>query len=74
MDAMDVALGSLQMASSGQMMQYSTRVLRKAMDAEAQSAANLLNMLPQQQSFQVRGPQPGDVPAIPMGIYFDTYA
>lgn len=74
MDFMDAALGSLQMASSGQMMQYSMRVLRNTMDAEAQSAANLLNMLPEQQSFQVRGPQPGDVPAIPMGIYFDTYA
>ena len=74
MDAMDVALGSLQMASSGQMMQYSTRVLKKAMDAEAQSAANLLNMLPQQQSFQVRGPQPGDVPAISKGSFFDIYA
>ena len=74
MDFMDAALSSLQMASSGQMMQYSMRVLRNTMDAEAQSAANLLNMLPEQQSFQVRGPQPGDVPAIPMGIYFDTYA
>ena len=74
MDIMDAALGSLQMASSGQMMQYSMRVLRNTMDAEAQSAANLLNMLPQQQSFQVRGPQPGDVPAIAKGTFLDVYA
>lgn len=74
MDGMDVALGSLQLASSGQMMQYGTRVLKKAMDAEAQSAANLLNMLPQQQSFQVRGPQPGDVPAVSKGSFLDVYA
>ena len=74
MNGMDVAFGSLQLASSGQMAQYGTRVLKKAMDAEAQSAANLLNMLPQQQSFQVRGPQPGSVPAIPRGSFLDVYA
>ena len=74
MDGMDVAFGSLQLASSGQMSQYGTRVLKKAMDAEAQSAANLLNMLPQQQSFQVRGPQPGSVPAVSKGRFLDVYA
>ena len=74
MDGMDVALGSLQLASSGQMSQYGTRVLKKAMDAEAQSVANLLNMLPQQQSLQVRGPQPGTVPAVSRGNYIDVYA
>ncbi len=74
MDMMDAALGSLQMASSSQMVQYSASIARKAMDAETQSAANLLNMLPQQSSFQVRGPQPGDVPAISRGSILDTYA
>ncbi len=74
MDMMDTALGSLSLASSAQAMQYSMSIARKAMDAETQSAANLLNMLPQQQSFQTRGPQPGDVPAISKGNYFDTYA
>ena len=55
-------------------MQYSTNIMKKAMNTEAQSVANLLNMLPQQQSFRVRGPQPGDVPAIPKGNFFDIYA
>ena len=74
MDMMDAALGSLQLASSNQMMQYSMAIAKKAMDAEAQSAAALLNMLPQQQSFQVRGPQPGSVPAIRKGSFVDVYA
>ena len=74
MDMMDTALGSVQLASSSGMMQYSMRVLKKAMDSEAQSAASLLNMLPQQQAFQVRGPRPGDVPAISKGSYIDVYA
>ena len=74
MEMMDAALGSLQLASSSQMMQYSMSVAKKAMDAEAQAAAALLNMLPDQQSFQVRGPQPGDIPAIPMGNFIDVYA
>ena len=73
MDMMDAALGSLSLASSGQMAQYSMRLARKAMDNETQSAAQLLDMLPQQ-SFQPRGPQPGDVPAIPKGNLLDTYA
>ncbi len=73
MDMMDAALGSLSLASSGQMAQYSMRLARKAMDNETQSAAQLLDMLPQQ-SFQPRGPQPGDVPAIPKGNFLDTYA
>ena len=56
------------------MMQYSMRIAKKAMDTEAQTVANLLNMLPQQQSFQVRGPQPGDVSVIPKGTFLDVYA
>ena len=67
MDVTDAAL-------SGVQMQYSLRMVRKAMDTEVESAANLLNMLPSQQSFRVRGPQPGSVPAVPKGKYFDTYA
>ncbi|MBE7009237.1 MAG: putative motility protein [Ruminococcaceae bacterium] len=74
MDMMDAALGSLSLASSGQASQYSMRIAKKAMETEAQSAANLLDMLPQQQSFQVRGPQPGDTPAVAKGSFFDTYA
>ena len=74
MDMMDAALGSLSLASSSQMALYSMSIARKAMDAEAQSAANLLEMLPQQQAFQARGPQPGDTPAILKGSFFDTYA
>lgn len=74
METMDAALGNLQMASSAQMAQYSMSIAKKAMYDEAQSAIDLLNMLPQQQSFQVRGPQPGDVPAIPKGSFFDAYA
>lgn len=73
MDMMDAALGSLSLASSGQMAQYSMTIARKAMDAETQSAANLLEMLPQQ-GVQARGPQPGDVPAVMRGNFFDTYA
>ena len=74
MDMMDAALGSLSLASSGQLSQYSATIAKKAMDAEAQSAASMLDMLPQQQSFQVRGPQPGDVPEVMKGGFFDTYA
>ena len=73
MDMMDAALGSLSLASSVQLSQYSATIAKKAMDAEAQSAANMLDMLPQQ-AFQVRGPQPGDTPAIMKGRFFDTYA
>ena len=68
MEGMEAVLGSLSM------MQYSTSIMKKAMNTEAQSVANLLNMLPQQQSFQVRGPQPGDVPAISKGDFVDVYA
>ena len=65
---MDIsALGGLPLA-------YSMNVTKKAMDTVAQDAANLLNMLPSQQSFRVRGPQPGSVPAVPKGKFFDTYA
>lgn len=74
MDVMDTALASMDLASSRGMAQYSMNIAKKAMNAEAQSAAGLLEMLPQQQSFQVRGPQPGDTPAIPKGSFFDTYA
>lgn len=73
MDMMDAALGSLSLASSVQLSQYSATIAKKAMDAEAQSAANMLDMLPRQ-AFQVRGPQPGDTPAILKGSFFDTYA
>ena len=74
MDMMDAALGSMSIASAGQASQYSMAIAKKAMDAEAQSAANLLEMLPQQQAFQARGPQPGDTPSILKGSFFDTYA
>ncbi|MBQ9646888.1 MAG: hypothetical protein IJV43_00830 [Oscillospiraceae bacterium] len=74
MDMMDAAMGSLSLASAGQASQYSMAIAKKAMNAEAQSAANMLEMLPQQQSFQVRGPQPGDVPEVMKGGFFDTYA
>ncbi len=72
MDMMDAALGRLSLASSGQMMQYSMRIAKEAMDTETQSAEQLLDMLPQQP--QMRGPQPGDVPAIAKGSIFDAYA
>ena len=44
------------------------------MDDEMQAAQNLLEMLPQQPSFQVRGPQPGQIPEIQKGNVFDIYA
>ena len=68
MEGMETVLGSLSL------MQYSTGIMKKAMNTEAESVANLLNMLPQQQSFQVRGPQPGSVPAISKGNFIDVYA
>lgn len=74
MDMMSAALGSLSIASAGQLSQYSATIAKKAMDAETQSAESLLAMLPQQQMFQTRGPQPGDVPAIQKGNVFDVYA
>lgn len=74
MDMMSAALGSLSIASAGQLSQYSATIAKKAMDAETQSAESLLAMLPQQQMFQMRGPQPGDVPAIQKGNVFDIYA
>lgn len=67
MDAMSMALSSLDMASSSQMMQYSVSVTKKVMDNEVQSAEKLLEMIPQQ-------PQPGSTPAIPKGQYIDVYA
>ena len=73
MDMMDVALGSMSLASSEKLTQYSVNIAKKAMDSETQSAMNMLNMLPQQ-SFQVRGPQPGDTPAVAKGSFFDAYA
>ena len=74
MDLMDAALGSLSLASSGQLTQYSATLTKKAMDAETQSAEGLLAMLPQQRSLQLRGSQPGDTPAVMKGSFFDTYA
>ena len=73
MGMMDAALGSLSLASANQMTQYSMAMAKKSMDAEVQSAAQMLEMLPQQ-PFQVRGPQPGDAPAFLKGSFFDTYA
>ena len=74
MGMIDAALSSLSLASANEMTQYSMAMAKKSMDAEVQSAAQLLEMLPQQQSFQVRGPQPGDVPTMMKGSFFDTYA
>lgn len=73
MELMDAALGSLSLASADQLTQYSATLTKKAMDEETESAAKMLEMLPQQQ-FHVRGPQPGDTPAILKGNFFDTYA
>ncbi len=70
MDLMDTALGSMSLASSGGMMQYSMRIAKKAMDAETQSAEKLLDMLPQ----ETRAPRTGDVPPVMKGNFFDTYA
>ena len=74
MDMMDAAIASLSLASAGQLTQYSATIAKKTMDDEALSAEKMLEMLPQQPSFHVRGPQPGDTPAILKGSYVDTYA
>ena len=71
MDMMSAAMGMMSLASAGQMSQYSATIQHMAMDAETASAQNMLNMLP---SFQARGPQPGDVPAIQKGSILDIYA
>ena len=63
--------GNIDLASSAQ---YSYGVMNMAMRSEVTSDKGLLDMLPQQQSFQVRGPQPGDTPAVQKGSFFDTYA
>lgn len=73
MDIASIAMQNLEGAASAGLLAYSARVARKAMDVEEQSAARILEMLPEQQ-FRVRGPQPGDTPAIPKGSFFDTYA
>jgi hypothetical protein len=73
MDIASIAMQNMEGAAAGGMFAYSVKVAKKAMDVEAQSAAQILDMLPEQQ-FRVRGPQPGDVPAIPKGDFFDTYA
>lgn len=70
---MSAAMNSMSMASSAQMMQYSMGVMNMGMRAEAASELGMLDMLPQQ-TFQVRGPQPGDTPAVMKGEFFDTYA
>ena len=64
MDPMNaaMAMGSLSLASADAMNQYSMAMQKKSMDEEMQAAQNLLEMLPQQPSFQVRGPQPGQIP------------
>ena len=69
MDPIGMALSSLETASSAQMLQYSMSVAKEVMNNEEQSASKLLEMLP-----PVRGPQPGDVPAIMKGNYVDVYA
>ena len=74
MGMMDAALSSLSLASANQMTQYSMAMAKKSMDDEMQSAQAMLEMLPQQQSFQVRGPQPGQIPEIQKGNVFDIYA
>lgn len=75
MDLMNAAMGSLSMASSAQMMRYSYGITNMAMKEEVKSARSMINgMLPQQQSFRVRGPQTGDVPTSPKGHFFDVYA
>lgn len=68
---MDAALSSLSLASATQASQYSMTIAKKAMDAETLSAQNMLDMLP---PVQMRGPQPGDVPAFQKGSVFDVYA
>lgn len=76
MDPMNaaMAMGSLSLASADAMNQYSMAMQKKSMDEEMQAAQNLLEMLPQQPSFQVRGPQPGQIPEIQKGNVFDIYA
>ena len=74
MDIMAMALNSLSMASSVAASEYSFGIANMAMKDDVQSAQSMLEMLPQTRSIQVRGPQPGDVPAIKKGSHFDVYA
>ena len=73
MEMTDAAMGGPGMASQAVMLRYSVSIARKAMDAELQSAARLLEMLPEQ-PLRVSGPQPGDVPLISRGSFLDVYA
>ncbi|MBE6909677.1 MAG: hypothetical protein E7474_08950 [Ruminococcaceae bacterium] len=63
--------GNINLASSAQ---YAYSVMNMTMRSEVTSEKGLLEMLPEKQQFQVRGPQPGDVPAVMKGNFFDTYA
>jgi hypothetical protein len=68
------AYGNSNLASAAQ---YSFSVMNMSMRSKVMNDKGLLEMLPDQQAqqrIQVRGPQPGDTPAIPKGSYFDTYA
>lgn len=67
MDMLDAAMGSLRLASSTQLTQYSAALEKKAMDAETRSAEKMLEMLPQT-------PQPGSVPSVAKGSFVDFYA
>ena len=71
---MGAAMNSLHMASMGELAQYSFGIAKMAMQDQAQTARGLMEMLPDSQGLQVRGPQPGDVPAVMKGSYFDVYA
>ncbi|MBE7005493.1 MAG: hypothetical protein E7425_14645 [Ruminococcaceae bacterium] len=74
MDALNTALRNLGVATSSGRVQYNVSVAKKAMLSEAVSAVRMFDMLPSQRQLKVRGPQPGDTPAIRKGSFFDTYA
>ena len=64
-----MAMASMSMASTAQATQYSMAMERKTLDAEMESAAQLLEMLP-----PVQAPQSGDIPAVMKGNFIDIYA
>ena len=74
MDLTSIAMDSANLAASGRMAQYSYGVANMALRSSVQSAKGLFDMLPQQQALQVRGPQPGDIPAVAKGSILDVYA
>ena len=72
---MSAAISNLSMASTSEMAQMNFSLAKMAMRDEEQSAARLLEMLPDSQgALRLRGPQPGDVPEVMKGSYFDIYA